>query len=83
MGALLRALIVAFGVGLTACAQPELVAPGAAHVGERTTCPVSKQAFVVTDGSPKVELDGKTYYFCCPGCEERFKANPRKYLTRS
>jgi len=22
---------------------------------------------------------GKTYYFCSPGCEKTFKANPQKY----
>jgi P-type Cu+ transporter len=24
---------------------------------------------------------GKSYYFCCPGCEERFRAAPEKYLS--
>jgi len=23
--------------------------------------------------------EGKTYYFCSPGCYNDFKANPRKY----
>ena len=27
------------------------------------------------------EHDGKTYYFCCPGCKEKFKADPAKYLA--
>jgi len=26
------------------------------------------------------EHAGKTYYFCCPGCKEKFKAEPAKYL---
>jgi Cu+-exporting ATPase len=25
--------------------------------------------------------DGKTYYFCCKGCAEKFKADPKKYLA--
>ncbi|MGC2111936.1 MAG: heavy metal translocating P-type ATPase [Candidatus Korobacteraceae bacterium] len=25
--------------------------------------------------------DGKTYYFCCRGCGEKFKAEPAKYLS--
>ncbi len=25
--------------------------------------------------------EGKTYYFCCPGCAEKFKADPQKYLA--
>ena len=28
----------------------------------------------------KVEYNGKTYYFCCPGCVEQFKAEPTKYV---
>jgi len=27
------------------------------------------------------EYQGKTYYFCSPGCERRFKAEPEKYLA--
>jgi Cu+-exporting ATPase len=27
------------------------------------------------------EHAGKTYYFCCPDCKEKFKADPAKYLT--
>src|SRR5437762_2473814 len=28
------------------------------------------------------EHAGKAYYFCCPGCVEKFKANPQVYLTK-
>jgi len=28
------------------------------------------------------EYDGKTYYFCCPGCIDSFKADPEKYISR-
>ncbi|HEU5452772.1 MAG TPA: heavy metal translocating P-type ATPase [Terriglobales bacterium] len=24
--------------------------------------------------------DGKSYYFCCPGCAQKFQADPRRYL---
>jgi len=34
----------------------------------------------VTDASPKVEHEGKTYYFCCSGCDQKFKKDPQKYL---
>jgi Cu+-exporting ATPase len=30
----------------------------------------------------KTEYKGKTYYFCCPGCETKFKANQEKYLAK-
>src|SRR5271166_3504482 len=29
------------------------------------------------------EHAGKSYYFCCGHCAEKFKANPEKYLTQS
>jgi len=26
---------------------------------------------------------GKTYYFCAPGCKKAFDADPQKYLKKS
>lgn len=65
----------------TAPAAPAaaLKAPGDAKIGDRTKCPISGEEFVVTAESPHAEHDGKTYYFCCPGCEKKFKADPAKY----
>ncbi|GAB4203119.1 MAG: hypothetical protein OHK0013_16960 [Sandaracinaceae bacterium] len=51
-----------------------------AQVGDTTTCPVSGETFVVSESSPTAEHDGATYHFCCPGCRERFLANPERYL---
>src|SRR6266852_72112 len=31
---------------------------------------------------PKLEQAGKTYYFCCGHCAEKFKAEPEKYLNQ-
>ncbi len=28
------------------------------------------------------EYQGKKVYFCCPGCEEKFNAEPEKYLDK-
>lgn len=28
----------------------------------------------------KVEKDGKAYYFCSPGCKEKFEKDPEKYI---
>lgn len=46
---------------------------------EQTTCPVM-------DGEINKELfteyKGKKVYFCCPGCEGTFKADPEKYLGK-
>ncbi len=55
-------------------------APGEARVGDKTRCPVSGEEFVVTESSPKAEYNGKTYYFCCGGCDTKFKADPQKFL---
>ena len=27
----------------------------------------------------KTEYEGKTYFFCAPGCKKAFEANPQKY----
>ncbi len=54
--------------------------PGEATVGDKTLCPVSKEEFTVTASSPKVDYKGKTYYFCCGGCDAKFKENPEKFL---
>ena len=57
-----------------------LVPPGEASIGDRSTCPVSGKEFVVSESSPSVEHEGRTYFFCCPNCAERFAADPEKYV---
>lgn len=47
--------------------------------GEQTLCPVmgtpiNKDIFV--------EYQGKKVYFCCPGCDKEFLADPEKYLPK-
>jgi YHS domain-containing protein len=63
-------------------ASADLKPIGEAKIGDKTNCPVSGEEFVVAESSPKVEHDGKTYYFCCPGCAKKFQADPQKYLTK-
>ena len=58
---------------------PEEEAPQVVHFGEQTLCPVmdtpiNKEYFVV--------YEGKTVYFCCPGCDTMFLAEPEKYLHK-
>jgi len=62
----------------SADAQP-LKAPGDAKIGDRTRCPISGEEFVVTADSPKSEYNGKTYYFCCPHCKQKFESNPSQF----
>lgn len=30
----------------------------------------------------KMEYEGKTYYFCAPGCQRSFEQDPEKYLRQ-
>lgn len=55
---------------------------GDAKVGDRQACPILGGIFTVTGASPKAEYNGKTYYFCCPDCVEKFKADPQKYVPK-
>jgi YHS domain-containing protein len=57
-------------------------APGTAKVGDKSVCIVSGEEITVAADSPKVEHEGKTYYFCCGGCAKKFQADPKKYLDR-
>ncbi len=54
--------------------------PGAA-VGDVTRCPVSGEAFRVTEDSTYFEHNGEKVYFCCPGCIRQFQRNPDALLV--
>jgi YHS domain-containing protein len=58
-------------------------APGEAKIGDHSKCPVSGEDFVVDASSPHAEHNGKTYYFCCPGCMKKFQADPAKYTNKT
>jgi len=60
-------------------AQPTEANSTAAAQGEQTTCPVMGGPI---DKNVKTEYQGKTVYFCCPGCVDTFKADPNKYLDK-
>ncbi len=45
-------------------------------------CPVSGESFQVSKTSSHSEIDGKGYYWCCPGCEDQFKANKAEYSEK-
>ena len=34
------------------------------------------------EASATFEHKGKTYYFCNPGCKERFASDPEKFISR-
>jgi YHS domain-containing protein len=65
-----------------AAASKTPVKPGEAKVGDTTTCPVSGETFVVAADSPKVDYNGKTYFFCCADCTGDFQKDPAKFTAK-
>lgn len=47
---------------------------------EKVECPVMKNWILPSQAADKTEYNGKTYYFCCGGCKEKFLADPEKYI---
>ncbi len=46
---------------------------------EQTTCPIMGTAI---NKALFTEHKGKKVYFCCPGCEDKFKEEPEKYIAK-
>jgi len=45
------------------------------ELGKEATCPVTNKSFKITKETPAIDYQGKTYYFCCPGCVDKFMAS--------
>jgi len=43
--------------------------------------PVCKMQVEESTAAATSEYNGKTYYFCAPGCKKAFDENPEKYLA--
>lgn len=43
--------------------------------------PVCKMTVDVAAARWLSEYQGKTYYFCAPGCQKAFDADPQSFLT--
>ncbi len=43
--------------------------------------PVCKMEVDTETAQWKSEYQGKTYYFCAPGCQRSFEKDPEKYLA--
>ncbi len=54
-------------------------AEAVAAVLEQTTCPIMGTAI---NKALFTEYKGKKVYFCCPGCEDKFKEEPEKYIAK-
>lgn len=45
------------------------------ELGKEAICPVTKKSFKISKDTPAIDFQGKTYYFCCPGCLDKFMAS--------
>lgn len=65
-------------------AESSMMNPGeksamSAQPGQQTLCPVMGGPI---DEQYFIEYKGKKVYFCCPGCDKLFLAEPEKYLDK-
>jgi YHS domain-containing protein len=44
--------------------------------------PVCKMTIDENKAAGKSEYNGKTYYFCAPGCKTKFDQNPNAYVKQ-
>lgn len=52
-------------------------------VEEKVVCPVSGETVLKSQAKATYEYEGKTYYFCCEGCKEKFVKDPAKYIGKN
>src|SRR4030042_1127406 len=50
---------------------------------EKVVCPVSGERMLESQAKASYEYEGKTYYFCCEGCKEKFVKDPAKYIGKN
>ena len=43
--------------------------------------PVCGADIKASEAAAVSEFNGRTYYFCCPGCKHAFDQEPEKYLA--
>ncbi len=49
-------------------------------MAEKVKDPVCGMEIDPQQAAAKTEYEGKTYYFCSPGCKAAFDKNPTQYL---
>jgi xanthine dehydrogenase accessory factor len=80
--AILAELVQLHGSGALTAAAPADRA-GSKNAGGRTaTDPVCGMPVDVGPASRTTQLQGQTYYFCCPGCQQAFETDPAAYAER-
>ena len=50
---------------------------------EKVVCPVSGETMLISQAKASYEYEGKTYYFCCEACQEKFVKDPAKYIGKN
>jgi YHS domain-containing protein len=50
---------------------------------EKVACPVMGHEIEKSKAAGSMEYNGKTYYFCCAGCKDKFEKDPEKYIKNS
>jgi YHS domain-containing protein len=53
-----------------------------AQAEETVVCPVGGKEIKKSEAKISYEYKGKTYYFCCDMCKEKFVKNPEEYLKK-
>lgn len=67
-------IMFAFVFVLTGIAQTQ--------IDETVVCPVSGKEIKKSESKGSYEHKGKTYYFCCEGCKEKFIKNPEMHIQK-
>ncbi len=55
---------------------------GQLQAGEKVVCAGCGHEMKKSEAKISHEYKGKTYYFCCEGCKEKFEKNPEEYLKK-
>ncbi len=63
-------------------ALDELTADDRMIADVQRTCPVTDMLLGAMGTPMRVELEGQSVLICCPGCEERLRKDPQKYLMK-
>ncbi len=56
--------------------------PEAAPLRQSASCPIESASIANTASAPTYSYRGKTYYFCCIQCRDRFEASPDSYCSK-
>lgn len=49
---------------------------------QQVVCPVSSHHLGSMDKPVKVTADGRTFYICCEGCEDKVKSDPKAVIAK-